>query len=213
MLRPALKATSAALGALMLLGGCAAQHYGIVSAPYVGDAPPPPAAGYINRYFLPPVQVEGASIEIDLLNAVRTRMCEVVLFVVPVNFSRKHRPLYGDWETTRVSLRITPEAEGMVLRPLEARITIDGSTVAAARAEYSDLNQPIADRMQPVVAGMEFRLGEPGRADMVILEFDVPRPLPTQSVELDLSRALVAPGLPLVPPIRFRIVRWTQGFA
>jgi hypothetical protein len=115
--RFALRATSLALGALLLLGGCGAQHYGIVSAPYVGDTPPPPAVGYINRHFVPPVQVEGASIEIDLLNAVRTRMREVVLFVVPVNFSRKHRPLYGNRDTTRVSLRITPEAECMVLRP------------------------------------------------------------------------------------------------
>jgi hypothetical protein len=204
---------TAAAVATLLLGGCAAQHYGIVSAPYVGDAPPPPAAGYINRHFLPPVQVAGARIEIDLLNAVRTRMTEVVLFVVPVNHSRKHRPLYGNWETTRVSLRIEPDVAGMVLHPQKARIIIDGTMVAAARAEYADLNQPIAEPMQPVAAGMELRFGEPGRADMVILEFDVRRPLPTQTVELDLSEALVAPGLPPVPRIRFRLLWWTEGFA
>jgi hypothetical protein len=209
------------LATMPLLGGCAGYHYGVISQAYLASSAAPAEAEVIFDYHpdrpyrgSPELDVGGARLVVELGNAARTRMFETVLFVVPVTYSTRYRPLHGPRDTTRLWLRVMPESDGVVLRPGEARLIVDGSEMAAARYRLVPMHRSFEpqDTAWADDPGRELRLPA-GSNSSYYIEFDHPRPRPARSIEVDLSRALVGPELQTVPPIRFRMVRWKKTFS
>lgn len=211
--------------ALLVLGlaGCAGYRGGWESLAYIGDAPPPaPPAGRTpyeanNR---PPLRVPGLELRVSIDNQLRTHDTQVWLFALPVSIDPREvqTQVYSPGKT-RVRLSVTALQPGFVFRPRLAVLGVAGNSFnGTAGFEFGKWLKPDWRRddkglwdHRPV--GDELALSQTSPTHHLTIEFDTASPSPeTPDIALDLSRALAAPGVSPVPPIRFLPVRWREGY-
>ena len=208
------------LAVALLLGlgtGCAGFRGGWHSVPYIG-APPaeaedtPPGRAALN--------LPGLALEIELGNRLQTRDTKVYLFALPLSVDlRKQFPGNPVPGRTRLFLTVTAEQAGVVFRPQEAVLELDGRRVTAVAghefARWDALGRADEDNgtwgHRPV--GEAFVLAEAGRRYLLSVDFDLEPPSPrVPGLAVDLSKALQVPGQAPLPRIHFVARRWKQGY-
>lgn len=200
----------------VLLAGCAGYRSGEVSQAYVDVAP---AVAAVARGTPTWLEIPGARVRVELGNEIQQREHQVMLFIVPVMLDPRDKPLYPVEQGARLLLEISPAVHGARLRPEAAILTIDGRKYRASGVQRLAVFDPgkypldgLRDAEPSSPTDLTYSLDTPGRHHQFWLRFETPMPAPTQGIQLDLSRALYLPGQPTVPPIRFRAVRWKQGY-
>ena len=200
----------------VLLAGCAGYRSGEVSQAYV-DATP--AVDPLVRGAPTWLEIPGARVRVELGNEIQQREHQVMLFIVPVMVDPRDKPLYPIEQGARLLVEISPAVHGASFRPEAVVLTVDGREYRASGVQRLAVFDPgeypldaLRDAEPGNPANLNYSLDKPGRHHQFWLRFDAPMPAPTQGIGLDLSRALHLPGQPAVPPIRFRAVRWKQGY-
>ncbi len=181
----------------LFLNACAGFRGGEFSAPYVGDAGPPaetPSTPY-ERGQMQKLELPGLRLDVSLNNRIRTYDYGVMLFVIPmyVDFSDGRDPA----ERLRVALGITPTLPGYRFDPARVGISVDGRRLA-----------PVL----PAGEGAPQMLDNAGKTYYFRLPFDADLPSPDSTIILDLGEALQNPSQAPVPLIRFRKLRWSEGY-
>lgn len=199
----------------LLLAGCAGYRSGVVSQAYVDT---PPGVEVIARGTPHWLQVPGARLRVELGNEIQQREHQVVLFIVPVMLDPRDRPLYRAAEGARLLLEISASAAAH-FRPEHAVLWIDGQAYRPGGVQRITVFDPgeyplaaLREAEERPPAGLDYGLEPPGRHHQFWLRFAAPMPAPGQDIRLDLSAALRVRGQLPVPPIRFRPVRWKQGY-
>ncbi len=208
------------VGAFML-AGCARYQSGWESVPYVNEAPPAATearspADSRERTML---KLSHLTLSADLNNRVRTSSKDVYAFVVPVWVDpRSVNVSTRKAGTTRVSLSISGMRADFVVRPELASLRIGDSTVRSVAAYEFGMWNDAGERVSTggryddrVIAG-SLPLVDASRTHIINIDFPIETPSPQSvRIELDLSKALVAPGVPALPLIRFTPSRWKHG--
>lgn len=115
-----------------MLWACAGFRGGWESVPYVGEVPPafPEVETAYEAQRRMELTFPGLTLGVGLGNRLRTYDTQVYLFVLPLSVDPRRVPTPGVApDTTRVSLRVTPEVAGYQFDPQRARLTVDGRTV------------------------------------------------------------------------------------
>lgn len=224
------------LGVVILaaLAGCGGFRGGYLSAPYLGDGPPDIPIPETRYEFSRVQSIEFPDLKLDLAlnNALQTYDFQVFLFIVPgyVNLKERRREA-GD--ALQVSLHATPSRVGFAFDPRHVVMTIDGQAyrpkvvwlddgVKRRQAWYDFAQQSRFGAARPPVPTSEqwrtsvdapMDLSRPHTTYEFTLLFDAPVPAPDQVMTLDLSTALETPARSPVPLIRFRKLRWKEGYS
>ena len=200
----------------LLLSSCAGYRGGWESIPYIGDTPRAPSV------FRTPYEAErrselllpGLKLGIDLHNRIQDNHYQIY-GVVPVSKdSTEARASLVKPE--RIWLHFEVREEGYVFRPRLAVLSGAGQSASALagyeRGKYDLSGYQGGFWKEPKPIAEEYHLS----AGNYYLAVDFPLPVPgpqTPDITLDLSKALVAPGKPSIPLIRFLPVRWEQGYS
>ena len=220
MPRVLLKVASCLLVVLML-GGCAGFRGGWESVPYIGDvAPTALPEAYQGTAVRPPLELPGLKLEVALDNRLRTYDTQVYFFALPLSadlsntFDKNNNP-----QRTRLFVYVTAHEPGIIFRPTQAMLSVGGrqfTGVAASEfgqwdGEGRRVTKGGTWQRRPL--GAEQVLTDTGRRHYLSIDFDTPPPSPeSKDIAVDLSRALIVPGHPALPLIRFAPVRWKQGY-
>jgi|GEM_PF-2747993 len=211
-----------ALALILALSACAGYRGGWESVPYVGEVPPnfPEVTTAYEAYRRMELTFPGLTLSVGLGNRLRTYDTQVYLFVVPLSVDPRRVPTQSvDPAAARVLLRVTAADPGYVFLPQQARLTVNGETVAAKAAFEFGMWDAAGQRVasggkwdhRPI--GDTLALLESGRTYLLSIDFPVKAPSPeSKGIVLDISEALRAPERPALPLIRFAPVRWNEGY-
>lgn len=203
------------------VAGCAGFRGGWESIPYVGEIAPqltPSETAFEAQQRLI-LQFPGLELGVSLSNRQRTYDTKLY-FGLPLSFDPRSVNLQPAAPgKTRAHLRIIAEEGGVAFRPREARLAINREHFRGETGfefgMWSDSGERVSTggRWHHRDVGDEFILMEPGRAYLLSIDFPVPAPSPeSPGITLDLAAALVRPGRPALPLIRFVPVRWKEGY-
>lgn len=219
---PMTRRSTALLLLAAALAGCAGYRGGWDSVPYVGDTPPvlEPARTAFEARQRRELALPGLRLGVDLNNQTRTHDTQVMLVAVPVSVDPRTVPVQpAQPGRTRVSLLLSPLAGPVTVRPKQARLSVGGRVSTAAGGNQFgmwDAQGRLVDsggRWEHRPLGEEATFAPRDRAWVLNLDFAVTTPSPeSRDVVLDLSQAVVVPGQPALPPIRFTPVRWKEGY-
>lgn len=213
-----------AIGVLVLaiFSGCAGYRGGWRSVAYFGDTPPAPAAeeNAASAGDRPTLRIPGLELQVGLDNELRTYDTQVYLFALPLSVDpRNVYPKNVEPGKTRVFVTATPLDAGFVFRPGEAWLSIADKRFAGIAGYEFGMWDRDGMRVREGgtwdhrSVGQELVLAETGRRYYLSIDFATPVPSPEfREIALDLSRALISPGHPPVPLIRFVPVRWKEGY-
>ena len=203
---------------LLTLVSCAGYRSGILSMPYVGDTPPPETKS-ASRGAIDPIRVPGATLGVELNNTMQQNDYRVMLFVVPMSIDPRDQVLGDKVGGLKLYLSVAPEAQSFVFRPEHVRIEVDGVRYSPALASLRLVHDPGVKEtqwMEPDPGrdprGLRYALDKPQRTYYFRLLFDAPIPKPDRNISLDISEALVSPDQARIPLIRYRQVRWSEGY-
>ncbi|HKY70699.1 MAG TPA: hypothetical protein VJL88_02165 [Nitrospira sp.] len=218
---------------LILLSGCGGFRGGIESSPYVeGQEPQESRTG-------PPWSHEltfsDLTVELSLNNRVRTYQYEVMLFVIPTYLNFWEEFQHRDADALELTVRVTAHGSTVTLDPRHLRLTVEqeefrptGVWMNNLERErqvidtYVDaLKQASADRPPAIPRSSEWRdpvMGpvtiHPGeKSPRFIVTFPVPLPSPERPLSLDLNPAISDTQHSNKPLIRFKSVRWSEGYS
>jgi hypothetical protein len=208
---------------VFLLVGCGGWRSGIASMPYVGEvasAPETPEDTYVPRQ--DEVKLPGVTLKIRLNNTIQTNDFAVMLFVVPIHFDPREKPIFKETDRFTVSLTIIPADSEFVFDPSGVIVTVDGQVFgpittrldnyekmgayfkSSSGAPYDrTLLSDLVDRKITLIKEKYYGL---------TITFDCPIPTPERAITLNIGRALLHPKLPNAPTIRFKKIRWKQGY-
>ena len=204
------------------LAACAGFRGGWESVPYVGDTAPtmPEARTAYEARQRSELALPGVTLGVGIDNQTRTYDTQVYLFVLPLSIDpRTVRTRPVEPGRTRITVRVTGTAGDFVFRPQRARLVVAGRSVSAtggfefgmwdAGGKRVASGGAWGDRPVPT----ELALADAARGYLLSIDFPVPTPDPQSTgIALDLSDALVAPGRPALPLIRFQPARWEEGY-
>lgn len=206
---------------LLMLGGCAGFRGGWESLPYIGSVAPTALPESVQGTLVrPPLELPGLKLDIALDNRLRTYDTQVYLFVLPLTGDLSNTyDKNNDPRKTRLFVYVTPSQPGVIFRPSQAVLNVGNQRYAGAAAFESGRWNSDGQRaatggawQQRAVDG-ELLLPEAGRKYYLSIDFETPPPPPeSANIAVDLSRALMVPGQPALPLIRFAPVRWKQGY-
>jgi hypothetical protein len=203
----------------LLVTGCAGYRQGWRSVAYVGDAPPSLPA---DRGSAAPSELvlPGMRLSIEIGNREQSSDVAFILLPVPVSLDPRTQRL-GDVMPgrTRVYLAITAESARWQFHPTRASLVVGSQNVSGVSGQtfgqWNDAGERVAQGGRwahlPIADGFSFGPGD-GR---ISLSIDFPIEAPSaqrDDIALDLARALVAPGLPPLPRVRFAPQRWREGY-
>lgn len=206
----------------LLMSGCAGFRSGWESVAYTGEYPGEKQQRETTRhpYADPTLRFPGLELEVGIDNRLRTRDYQVYLFVLPLWIDPRDVYIQNNQPgKTRVRITVTPGDGSFVFHPSRTVLRVSGKEHKAVDVfEYAMRNGeglkveeggkwsllPVADGLTLSSAGGKYHFS---------IDFAIPTPSP-QSPEIlvDLSRALVSPRHPPLPPIRFQPVRWKEGY-
>jgi hypothetical protein len=174
---------------LLVVAGCAGYRGGWYNEAYTGDPAPDFPVPYSAFELQQPGRraLPGLTLQASLNNRVQTNDRKVVLFVVPAGYDPQDRRMnIGPSDRVRLYLTMTV-------------IATEGATVTSSDDNRRRLAEP-----QVLAPGSQHRL-------WVDFQTAIPPPQHSQ-ISVDLSNALKADGLPALPLLKFKAVRWKQGY-
>lgn len=217
----ALRNFEAYLLALLMLGGCAGFRGGWESVPYIGDVAPTALPDAVQSTAVRlPLELPGLTLEVALDNRLRVYDTQVYFFALPLSadlnntFDKNNNP-----QRTRLFVYVTAHEPGVIFRPTQAVLIVSGRRfTGVAASEFGQWNgegRRVTEggtwQRRPV--GPERVLTNTGHRNYLSIDFETPPPSPeSKDITVDLSRALIVPGHPALPLIRFAPVRWKQGY-
>jgi hypothetical protein len=208
----------------MWLAGCGGFRRGWESVAWLEAAPAPPSAGATLDTIAQPAlggrllrhptfDVPGARLGVTVDNTLRTNDVQLYLFVLPLwwdprdVFTHTREP-----RRTRVFVRVTPTVSGWLFRPTRARLHVGSRTIHATGGQEFGWWEGAWGRRP---TGEVMPLAELGRTYDLSLDFATPVVSPRDcTLAVELGEALVPPqGVPPLPRVRFRGVRWREGYS
>jgi hypothetical protein len=219
--------------AMVLLSGCGGFRGGIESVPYIGGQDPPESS--VNHRLPHELRFADLTLQLSLNNAVRTYQYEVMLFVIPTYLDLWDTFERQDAEHFEITLQVTAHESAVVVDPQHILLTIDDEEVRPAGVWVNNPERErqvietyvLARRLAPVdhppavPRSSEWRdavtvpvMVRPGESSpRFIVTFPVSLPSPERTLSLDLTRSIIAPTLPEKPVIRFKALRWSEGYS
>jgi hypothetical protein len=217
---------------LLTLAGCGGFRGGIESVPYVGEQEPQEVA---YRPWPHEITLPGLSVRLSLNNTLRTYQYEVMLFIVPTYLNFWDEFQHRDAESLELALQFIAHESGVTIDPLQFVLTVDDKEfrptgvwvnnlererqaidayVKARREAPADQPPPIprsSDWRDAVTTPVTMRPGE--QSPRLLVTFPVPLPSPEKTLSLDLTPALGASMRSVKPVIRFKPMRWSEGYS
>ena len=192
---------------IFTLSGCAGFRSGFTSIPYIGDVEPISEEKFFEFYDHSLV-LPGMGLNVYINNRIRTRDTGVMLFVVPMYIDIIDKPYYKDTDRFQISLSIIPKEQGFTFNPFEVTATVDGQSFKPAITElrqgpYNDDIRSVIDKETPL---------KKDKFQAIDMTFDCPVPTTDRTITLNIGKALIHPKHPAIPTIRFKKVRWKQGY-
>jgi hypothetical protein len=218
---------------LLLLSGCAGFRGGIESVPYVGDIDPQQNSPNHSRPH--EVRLSGFTLHLALNNTVRTYQYEVMLYVIPTYLNFWKELHHRDAEKLELSLQITAQDSDVTIDPRQLVLTVDDREFRPAAVWVSNLkrerqvidafvksrNQAAPDKPPPLPRSSEWRDAitapvtiRPGeKSSRFIVTFPIPPPPPERTLSLHLGPAIGESISPDKSRIRFKPIRWSEGYS
>ena len=192
---------------IITLGGCAGFRSGYASFPYIGENEPVSEEKYFEFYDHSLV-LPGVTLSININNRIRTRDIAVMLVVVPISIDLFDKPYYDENDRFTISMSIIPNEPGFTLNPSEITATVDGQSYKPASTEFrrdlsNDDKRSVIDKEIPLTKN---------KFHAIDVTFDLPVPTTDRNITLNIGKALIHPQHPAIPIIRFKKVRWKQGY-
>jgi hypothetical protein len=192
---------------ILTLSGCGGFRSGFASVPYIGDVEPISEEKFF-EFYDHSLALPGVKLNVYINNRIRTRDIGVMLFVVPLYIDIIDKPYYKDTDRFQISLVIIPKEQGFTFNPFEVTATVDGQSFKPAITElrggpYNDDTRSVIDKETPL---------KKDKFQKFDMTFDCPVPTTDRTITLNIGNALMHPQLPTIPTIRFKKVRWKQGY-
>jgi hypothetical protein len=219
--------------ALFLLTGCGGFRGGVESVPYVGDREPQQAS--TSRPWQHEITLPGLTLHLSLNNAVRTYQYEVMLYVIPTYLNFREEFQHRDAENVELALQITARDSGVTIDPLQLVLTVDGMELHPTSVWVNNLKRERqiidafvkAQRQAPpdqpisIPRSSEWRdavtapvtIGPGEKSPRFVVTFPAPLPSPERALSLNLSSAISKPLLFDKSLIRFKPLRWSEGYS
>jgi hypothetical protein len=218
---------------LLLLPGCGGFRGGIESVPYVGEQEPQETSS--RRPTPHEITLPGLTARLSLNNTVRTYQYEVMLYLIPTYLNFWDEFQHRDAASLELSLELTALESGVTIDPLQLVLTVDGKEFRPTEVWVNNLDrerqaldayvtarrQAPANKPPPfpsssewrdaVTAPVKLRPGE--KSPRLLVMFPVPLPSPKSTLSLDLGPALGTTMFPGKPVIRFKSMRWSEGYS
>lgn len=208
---------------------------GIESVPYAGDIEPQQTS--TNRTWPHEIILPGLTAHLSLNNTIRTYQYEVMLYVLPtyLNFSDEFQ--HRDAESLELTLQITAHNSGVTIDPRRLILAVDDKEfrptavwvnnlqrerqvidayVTARRQASPDQSLPIprsSEWRDAVTALVTIRPGEKSPRFVVTFSAPLPSPSPDRALSLNLIPAISEPILFDKSLIRFKPLRWSEGYS
>jgi hypothetical protein len=218
---------------LLLLSGCGGFRGGIESVPYAGDVEPQQTSS--NRSWPHEVTLPGLTVHLSLNNTVRTYQYEVMLYVIPTYLNFLDEFQHRGAEDVELTLQITAHGSDVTIDPRQLVLTVDDKDFrpTAVWANNLERERQVIDayvkarRQTPpdqppliphssewrdaITAPVMVRPGE--NSPRFIITFPAPLPSPKQTLSLNLNSA-IGESMPSDKPlIRFKPMRWSEGYS
>jgi len=218
---------------LMLLCGCGGFRGGIESVPYVGG--PIPQENSSHPSWLHEIVLPEVTLQLSLNNAIRTYQYEVMLYVIPIylNFWDEFRNQHAD--ALELSLQLTAHDSPVLADPRQLMLIVDGQEVRpngvwinnrererevidafvkARRQSPPDQSPtiPHASEWRDAVTD-PVRLGPREQSPYYIVTFPLPLLSPEKNLTLNINHAILEPRRSRLPLIRFKSMRWSEGYS
>lgn len=218
---------------LFLLSGCAGFRGGIESVPYAGDIEPQQTS--TTRPWEHEITLPGLSLHLSLHNTVRTYQYEVMLYVIPTYLNFWDEFQHRDAESLDLTLQITAHDSGVTIDPRHLVLTVDDKEFRPTAVWVNNLeresqvidayvkarHQAPPDQPPLIPRSSEWRdavttpaMVRPGdKSPRFIVAFPAPLPSPERTLSLNLSPA-IGKTIPFDKPlIRFKPMRWSEGYS
>jgi hypothetical protein len=218
---------------LLLLSGCGGFRGGIESVPYVGSVEPQqnsPTHSWSHEIRLPDL-----TLHLSLNNTVRTYQYDVMLYVIPtyLNFSNEFQ--HHDAENFEIALQAVAHDSAITIDPRKLILTVDDKKFRPASAwvnnmerERQVIDASIKARRQTapdtppqpphssewrdaITAPVTIHPGE--KSSRLILKFPIPPPSPERTLSLNLGQAIGESIPPDKSLIRYKPMRWSEGYS
>lgn len=218
---------------VLLFSGCGGFRGGIQSVPYLDEQEPQEArvsSGWSHKIPFPELTVE-----LSLNNRIRTYQYEVMLFVVPTYLNLLNEFQNPDAKELEIALQVTAHASPVTIDPQQLRLTLEGEEFRPTGVWVNNLarerqvidayvkarRQAPAEHPPSIPASTEWRdaIAAPvtvqpgGTSPRFIVTFPVPPPSPETRLSLDMNSAIGEPKLSETPLIRFKPMRWSEGYS
>lgn len=193
---------------ILTISGCGGFRSGFASVPYIGDVEPIAEEKFFEFYDYSLI-LPGMKLDVAINNRIRTRDIAVMLFVVPIAIDVIDRPYYTNTDRFQISLSIIPKEQGFTFNPMEVKVTVDGQSFKPALTEFR--GGPYKSDLRSVIE-KEISLTK-DTFHAIDMTFDRPVPTTDRTITLNIGNALMHPHHPAIPTIRFKQVRWKQGYS
>jgi hypothetical protein len=218
---------------LLLLSGCGGFRGGIESVPYVGGVEPQqnsPTHSWPHEIRLP-----GLTLHLSLNNTVRTYQYEVMLYVIPTYLNLSNEFQHHDAENFEIALQATAHDSAITIDPRQLVLTMDDKefypvavwvnnmererqvidAYLKARHQTAPDTPPQPPRSSEwrdaITAPVTILPGE--KSSRFIVMFPVPTPSPERTLSLNLGPAIGESMPPDKSHIRFKPMRWSEGYS
>jgi hypothetical protein len=218
---------------LLLLSGCGGFRGGIESVPYIDES----ESQQIRAHHSWPHEIilPGFTVHLSLNNTVRTYQYEVMLYIIPTYVNLWDEFQHRDVETLELALQITAHDSDVTIDSRQLLLTVDDEEfrptavwvnnqererriidayVKARHQSPTDHPPPIPRSSawrDAITAPATVRRGE--KSPRFLVTFSVPRPSPERTLSLDLTPAIAEPASSGLPLIRFKAMRWSEGYS
>ncbi|HEX4843011.1 MAG TPA: hypothetical protein VFV57_05020 [Limnobacter sp.] len=202
-----------------LLSACAGFREGYESLAYIDNAeqlPKQRGPGYMPPHAVP---WNGLTLRVALNNTLQTSDHTVMLFVVPTSVDPFDKFVGPEAQSRLTVFFDVKGADNHEFDPSKAQFVVDGqrhAPILVTEFAKRDPDGQYADTDgrwgYETLTGVK-RLTEPGRNYSFKLQFDLDRPSPLKdNFLLDMQGALKGPAGQAGPVLRFKAVKWENGY-
>lgn len=218
---------------VVLLSGCGGFRGGIESVPYIGEQEPQETSSH--RSWPHDITLPGLTLHLSLNNTIRTYQYEVMLFIIPTYLNLFDEFQHRDAEALELSLQITAHDSSVTVDPRQLVLTLDGKEFRPTAVWVNNLererqvidayvkarHEAPVDQPPPIPRSSEWRdavtapvtVGPRQKSPRFFVAFPVSLPSPERTLSLDLNPTLDEPQLSKNPLIRFKSMRWSEGYS
>lgn len=192
---------------IFAISGCGGFRSGYASIAYIGDVEPISEENYFEFYDYS-LALPSLELNLHINNRIKTRDITVIL-LIPFTIDLIDKPYYKDTDRFQISLTIIPKEQDFTFNPSEVTATVDGQTFKPVISRlrtgpYKDDKSSVIEKKTPL---------RKDKFHAIDMTFDRPVPTTDRTITLDIGTALIHPHHPAIPVIRFKKVRWKQGYS